>query len=172
MKIFLLLATLSGLIFSDNILGETGTALPKFRLPDQRGEFFRSESAKGNTYFLLGCGFKDVVLCRKHGRKIYWKMQTLINEDEKISFSAYLKLKGAPQAAFDYILKEKDKEYESILLDREGFLADGLLDGKSFLRVYSPKGNLLHSEYFQTVDDAKVLELFEFVKKARKRKSK
>jgi hypothetical protein len=160
------------LSFSSIGFGETGIQLPKFRLPDQKNIIFDSESAKGNTYFLLGCGFKDIVLCRKHGRKIYWKMQTLINEDEQVLFSAYLNLKGAPKAAFDYILKEKDKEYESILLDKDGLLENGLSDGKSFLRIYSPKGKLLHTEYFYTVDDAKVLQLFEFVKMTRQRKSR
>ncbi|TGK07146.1 hypothetical protein EHO59_03285 [Leptospira semungkisensis] len=161
--VFLLLF-LPTFLFSDSQV-----QLPSFRLPDQKGQIFASDSAKGNTYFLLGCGFKDVVLCRKHGRKIYWKMQTLLKDEDKVLFSGYLNLKNAPQTVFDYILKEKDKEYESILLDKEGILSRGLTDGRSYLRVYSPKGNLIHTEYFQTVDDSKVLELFEFVKKGRRK---
>ncbi|TGK03132.1 hypothetical protein EHQ53_06700 [Leptospira langatensis] len=155
---------LPALLFSDSQV-----TLPRFQLQDQKGVAFSSSSVKGNTYFLLGCGFRDIVLCRKHGRKIYWKMQTLLKDEDKVIFSAYLDLKNAPQTVFDYILQEKDKDYESILLDKQGILSLGLVGGKSYLRVYSPKGSLLHSEYFQTVDDAKVLELFEFVKKGRRK---
>ncbi|PJZ27135.1 hypothetical protein CH352_08525 [Leptospira hartskeerlii] len=134
--------------------------LPDFRLADQRGKVFNSSSAKGNTYFLLGCGFKDIVLCRKHGRKIYWKMQTFLKDEDRVIFSAYLNLKNAPSAVFDYIFQEKEKDYESILLDKKGVLSNGLVEGKSFLRVYSPKGALIHKEYFESVDDAKVSELY------------
>lgn len=137
--------------------------LPAFTLADQKGKVFSSKSAKGNTYFLLGCSFKDVVLCRKHGRKIYWKMQTLLKDEDRASFSAYLNLKNAPATVFDYILQEKEKDYESILLDKKGILSNGLVEGKSFLRVYSPKGMLIHKEYFESVDDAKVSELYKLI---------
>ncbi|TGM97616.1 hypothetical protein [Leptospira dzoumogneensis] len=138
--------------------------LPDFKLADQKGKVFNSKTAKGNTYFLLGCGFKDVVLCRKHGRKIYWKMQTLLKEEDHVIFSAYLNLKNAPSAVFDYILQEKEKDYESILLDKKGILSNGLAEGKSFLRVYSPKGVLIHKEYFGSVDDTKVSELYKLIR--------
>lgn len=137
--------------------------LPDFKLPDQKGKVFSSHNVKGNTYFLLGCGFKDVVLCRKHGRKIYWKMQTLLKDEDRTIFSAYLNLKNAPAAVFDYILQEKEKDYESILLDKKGILSNGLVEGRSFLRVYSPKGVLIHKEYFESVDDSKVFELYKLV---------
>lgn len=155
-----------------SLLAESKSDLPEFRLADQKGVVFRSDSAKGNVYFLLGCGFKDVVLCRKHGRKIYWKMQTFLQDEDKVLFSAYLDLKGAPKPVFDYISGEKDKDYESLLLDKDGVLKEGLMDGKSYLRVYSPKGKLLHMEYFESVDDTKVSELFEYIKKYRRGKSK
>ncbi|WP_246048782.1 hypothetical protein [Leptospira sarikeiensis] len=151
--------------FTYQLGAEPGEKLPNFKLADQRGEVFRSTTAKGKTYFLLGCGFKDIVSCRKHGRKIYWKMQTLLKDEDKVLFTAYLNLKGAPSSVFDYILNEKDKDYESILLDKEGILSEGLSEGKSFLRVYSPKGILIHKEYFESVDDSKVLELYKLVKK-------
>ncbi|GBF39724.1 hypothetical protein [Leptospira johnsonii] len=138
--------------------------LPDFKLPDQKGKIFNSANVKGNTYFLLGCGFKDVVLCRKHGRKIYWKMQTLLKDEDRAIFSAYLNLKNAPPAVFDYILQEKEKDYESLLLDKKGILSTGIVEGRSFLRVYSPKGALIHKEYFESVDDAKVSELYKLVR--------
>ncbi|TGK38051.1 hypothetical protein [Leptospira andrefontaineae] len=138
--------------------------LPDFKLADQNGKVFSSSSAKGSAYFLLGCGFKDVVLCRKHGRKIYWKMQTLLKDDDHVTFSAYLNLKEAPSSVFEYILQEKGKDYESILLDKKGILSKGLTEGKSFLRVYSPKGILIHKEYFESVDDTKVSELYKLVR--------
>ncbi|MGJ4787483.1 hypothetical protein [Leptospira koniambonensis] len=138
--------------------------LPDFKLADQKGKVFSSSTVKGNTYFLLGCGFKDVILCRKHGRKIYWKMQTLLKDEDRVIFSAYLNLKNAPSEVFDYILQEKKKDYESILLDKKGILSNGLAEGKSFLRVYSPKGMLIHKEYFESVDDAKVSELYKLIR--------
>ncbi|TGK09230.1 hypothetical protein EHO58_02280 [Leptospira selangorensis] len=153
------------LIFSTfGLSAEEKEKLPDFKLADQKGIVFSSSTAKGNTYFLLGCGFKDIVLCRKHGRKIYWKMQTLLKDEDHVIFSAYLNLKKAPSAVFDYILQEKEKDYESILLDKKGTLSSGLVEGKSFLRVYSPKGVLIHKEYFESVDDTKVSELYKLVR--------
>ncbi|PKA17658.1 hypothetical protein [Leptospira haakeii] len=153
------------LLFS--VLGlnaEEKEKLPDFKLADQKGKVFSSSTARGNTYFLLGCSFKDIVLCRKHGRKIYWKMQTLLKDEDRVIFSAYLNLKNAPSAVFDYILQEKEKDYESILLDKKGALSAGLIEGKSFLRIYSSKGVLIHKEYFESVDDAKVSELYKLVR--------
>lgn len=161
-------AFLLGIIIFRSLEAKSKVDLPEFHLPDQKGTVFHSGSAKGQVYFLLGCGFQDVILCRKHGRKIYWKMQTLLNDEDKVSFSAYLGLKGAPKQALDYISEEKDKDYESILLDKAGILEEGLQNGKSYLRVYSPQGKLVHREYFENVNDAKVLELFEIVKKLRR----
>lgn len=153
------------LLFSAFALSaEEKEKLSDFKLADQKGKVFSSSTAKGNTYFLLGCGFKDIVLCRKHGRKIYWKMQTLLKDEDRVIFSAYLNLKNAPSAVFDYILQEKEKDYESILLDKKGTLSIGLIEGKSFLRVYSPKGMLIHKEYLESVDDAKVSELYKLVR--------
>ncbi|TGK21298.1 hypothetical protein EHO61_04595 [Leptospira fluminis] len=133
-------------------------------MQDQKGKVFTSESSKGKTLFLLGCGFKDIVLCRKHGRKIYWKMQTLLKDEDSVEFLAYLDLHKAPGAVNDYISGERDKDYESILLDKKGDLSEGLKDGTSYLRVYSRSGTILHEEYFRNVDDSVVLRLFEFVK--------
>ncbi|EIE03297.1 hypothetical protein [Leptospira licerasiae] len=156
------------LLFSTLGLGaEQKERLPDFKIADQKGKVFSSASVKGNTYFLLGCRFKDIVLCRKHGRKIYWKMQTLLKDEDRVIFSAYLDLKNAPSAVFDYILQEKEKDYESILLDKKGTLSTGLVEGKSFLRVYSPNGALIHKEYFESVDDAKVSELYKLTKSGR-----
>ncbi|TGK11727.1 hypothetical protein EHO60_05375 [Leptospira fletcheri] len=145
-------------------------SVPKFRMQDQKGKVFTSESAKGKTLFLLGCGFKDVILCRKHGRKIYWKMQTLLKDEDTVEFLAYLDLHAAPETVHDYISGERDKDYESILLDTKGDLSQGLKDGSSYLRVYSRTGTILHEEYFTNVDDSVVLRLFEFVKADRIRR--
>ncbi|PJZ78058.1 hypothetical protein [Leptospira neocaledonica] len=155
---FILLLSVSGLRADEK------EKLPDFKLSDQKGKVFSSATAKGNTYFLLGCGFKDVILCRKHGRKIYWKMQTLLKDEDRVIFSAYLNLKDAPSAVFDHIFREREKDYESILLDKKGILSKGLAEGKSFLRVYSPKGTLIHKEYFESVDDTKVSELYRLIR--------
>ncbi|WP_243393196.1 hypothetical protein [Leptospira perolatii] len=94
-------------------------------------------------------------------------MQTLISESDPVEFIAFVNLSGAPSGAFDYISKEKDKEYESILLDKQGSLAEGLSQGKTFLRVFSRKGRLIHAESFQSVQDSDVIRLFDLIRKER-----
>ncbi|WP_238325612.1 hypothetical protein [Leptospira inadai] len=94
-------------------------------------------------------------------------MQTMLSDDDTVEFFAYLNLRFAPKQVFEYISSQKEKDYESLLLDKNGFLSEGLQDGKSFLRIYSRNGLLIHKEYFATVDDSTVSRLFEFVKKDR-----
>ncbi|WP_232224695.1 hypothetical protein [Leptospira fainei] len=94
-------------------------------------------------------------------------MQTLLSDDDSVEFLAYLNLQLAPKQVLDYISGEKEKDYESILLDKKGSLSEGLQDGRSFLRIYSRNGSLIHKEYFTAVDDSTVKRLFEFVKKDR-----
>ncbi|WP_232225706.1 hypothetical protein [Leptospira broomii] len=94
-------------------------------------------------------------------------MQTMLSDDDSVEFFAYLNLQYAPKQVFDYISDQKEKDYESLLLDKKGSLSEGLQDGKSFLRIYSRNGSLIHKEYFTAVDDSTVSRLFEFVKKDR-----
>nr|WP_246057625.1 hypothetical protein [Leptospira gomenensis] len=157
------------LIYLSILTSLTAEEAPFFRLKDQRGVTIDSRSFKGKTLFLLGCNFKDVVLCRKHGRKIYWRMQNLLEEAEDTTvFVAFLDFRGAPKEVFSYIEKERNKNYESIYLDEKGVLSSGVRSGFSWLRIFSRNKRLLYESYYSEVDDRTVDSLYEIIRRQKK----
>nr|WP_322621617.1 hypothetical protein [Leptospira borgpetersenii] len=143
--------------------------LPHFQLKDQKGKILNSRTLKGKTVFLLGCSYVDIVLCRKHGRKIYWRMQNLIDESEDfVEFVAFVDLRNAPGAVQTYINENKSKNYESILLDPEGILSSGIRPNFSWLRIFSRSKKQIFESYYKEVNDQTVDSLYEIVRKQRK----
>ncbi|TGM08856.1 hypothetical protein EHQ76_02570 [Leptospira barantonii] len=143
--------------------------LPEFQLKDQRGKILSSKNLKGKTVILLGCPYKDVVLCRKHGRKIYWRMQNLIDESKDfVEFIAFLDLRNAPGEVQSYIDENRSKNYESIFLDSKGVLSSGIRSNFSWLRIFSGNKKLLFESYYTEVDDRTVDSLYEIIRKQRK----
>ncbi|AOP32426.1 hypothetical protein A0128_00115 [Leptospira tipperaryensis] len=143
--------------------------LPDFQLKDQRGQKLSSKSLKGKTSIFLGCGFSDIVLCRKHGRKIYWRMQNLIDESkDPVEFVAFVDLRNAPAAVHSYIRENHSKNYESVFLDETGILSSGIRSNFSWLRIFSGNKKLIYESYYQTVDDSTVDKLYEIIRKQRK----
>lgn len=143
--------------------------LPHFQLKDQKGKILNSKTLKGKTVFLLGCSYVDIVLCRKHGRKIYWRMQNLIDESEDfVEFVAFVDLRNAPGAVQTYINENKSKNYESILLDPEGILSSGIRPNFSWLRIFSRSKKQIFESYYKEVNDQTVDSLYEIVRKQRK----
>ncbi|WP_061224858.1 hypothetical protein [Leptospira weilii] len=140
--------------------------LPHFQLKDQKGKILNSRTLKGKTVFLLGCSYVDIVLCRKHGRKIYWRMQNLIDESEDfIEFVAFVDLRNAPSAVQTYINENKSKNYESILLDSEGILSSGIQPNFSWLRIFSRSKKQIFESYYKEINDQTVDSLYEIVRK-------
>ncbi|KON76090.1 Uncharacterized protein NV38_0003239, partial [Leptospira kirschneri serovar Mozdok] len=143
--------------------------LPDFQLKDQKNKVLNSKNLKGKMVFLLGCSYVDIVLCRKHGRKIYWRMQNLIDESEDfVEFIAFVDLRNAPSAVQVYIDENKSKNYESILLDTKGILSSGIRPGVSWLRIYSRNKKQIFESYYKEVDDQTVDSLYEIVRKQKK----
>lgn len=143
--------------------------LPDFQLKDQRGRKLVSKDLKGKTSVFLGCGYLDIVLCRKHGRKIYWRMQNLVDESrDNVEFVAYIDLRNAPQAVHSYIYENHSKNYESVFLDETGILSSGIKPNFSWLRIFSGNKKLIYESYYQTVDDNTVDKLYEIIRKQRK----
>ncbi|EMY77385.1 hypothetical protein LEP1GSC060_2946 [Leptospira weilii serovar Ranarum str. ICFT] len=143
--------------------------LPDFQLKDQRGQVLSSKTLKGKVVFLLGCSYTDVVLCRKHGRKIYWRMQNLIDESKDfVEFVAFIDLRNAPSAVSVYIDENKSKNYESIFLDSKGVLSSGIRSDFSWLRIFSGNKKQIFESYYKEVDDRTVDSLYEIVRKQRK----
>lgn len=154
-----LLSTVS--IFSSN--------LPDFQLKDQRNKVLNSKNLKGKMVFLLGCSYLDIVLCRKHGRKIYWRMQNLMDEsDDFVEFIAFVDLRNAPSAVQIYIDENKSKNYESILLDTKGVLSSGIRPNVSWLRIFSRSKKQIFESYYKEVDDQTVDSLYEIIRKQKK----
>ncbi|WP_036040517.1 hypothetical protein [Leptospira alstonii] len=145
------------------------TDLPDFQLKDQRGQVLNSKALKGKTVFLLGCSYTDIVLCRKHGRKIYWRMQNLIDESKDfVEFVAFIDLRNAPSAVSVYIDENKSKNYESIFLDSKGVISSGIRPDFSWLRIFSRDKKQIFESYYKEVDDRTVDSLYEIVRKQRK----
>ncbi|TGL78665.1 hypothetical protein EHQ83_06920 [Leptospira yasudae] len=152
-----------------NLWSLNASDLPEFRLRDQRGEVLESKKLKGKTVFLLGCSYTDIVLCRKHGRKIYWRMQNLIDESkDRVEFIAFIDLQTAPNEVQTYIDQNKSKNYESIFLDEKGAISSGIRRNFSWLRIFSGNKKLIFESYYKDVDDRTVDSLYEIIRKQRK----
>ncbi|WP_244247602.1 hypothetical protein [Leptospira yasudae] len=157
------------LILLFNLWSLNASDLPEFRLRDQRGEVLESKKLKGKTVFLLGCSYTDIVLCRKHGRKIYWRMQNLIDESkDRVEFIAFIDLQTAPNEVQTYIDQNKSKNYESIFLDEKGAISSGIRRNFSWLRIFSGNKKLIFESYYKDVDDRTVDSLYEIIRKQRK----
>ncbi|ASV09149.1 hypothetical protein B2G50_10815 [Leptospira interrogans serovar Canicola] len=140
--------------------------LPDFQLKDQRNKVLNTKILKGKIVFLLGCSYMDIVLCRKHGRKFYWRMQNLIDESEDfVEFIALVDLRNAPNAIQVNIDENKSKNYESILLDTKGVLSSGIRPNVSWLRILTRSKNQIFESYYKEVDDQTVDFLYEIVRK-------
>ncbi|BDA77101.1 hypothetical protein LPTSP3_g00310 [Leptospira kobayashii] len=152
-------------IFFISTVSTHANTLPHFQMADQYGKQYNHTSIKGKPVVFLGCEIRDVELCRKIGRKIYWKMQNLLWKDaDKIAFLSYLNLKETNQLVEKYIEESKSKQFEAVLLDRKGELIQGLEPEKAFLRIFDRKGKEIHREYLETADDEKVKELYVILK--------
>ncbi|TGN00882.1 hypothetical protein [Leptospira yasudae] len=157
------------LILLFNLWSLNASDLPEFRLRDQRGEVLESKKLKGKIVFLLGCSFTDIVLCRKHGRKIYWRMQNLIDESkDRVEFIAFIDLRNAPNEVQTYIDQNKSRNYESIFLDEKGVISSGIRRNFSWLRIFSGNKKLIFESYYKDVDDRTVDSLYEIIRKQRK----
>ncbi|WP_233440860.1 peroxiredoxin family protein [Leptospira biflexa] len=141
-------------------------SIPQFQMKDQYGQSYSDTSVKGKPIVLMGCFLRDVEICRKQGRKLYWKMQNLLwKESNKVNFLMYLDLKESNKIVEDYIEESKHKQYETILLDRKGQLTNGLTRGEVYIRIYNKSGKLLSSTYKSEIEETLIQEVYEILKK-------
>ncbi len=99
------------------------------------------------------------------GRKIYWKMQNLLWKDaSKVEYLMYLDLRESNQMVESYIEESKNKQFESILLDRQGQLSNGLKRQEGFLRIFSKTGNQIHSEYIEKISDENIHKIHDILR--------
>lgn len=140
--------------------------MPQFHMKDQYGQSYSETSVKGKPVVLMGCFLRDLELCRKLGRKLYWKMQNLLWKDSsKVQFLLYLDFRETNKLVEDYLEESKTKQYESILLDRKGHLTDGLRKGESYLRIYNKSGKLISSSYQEHMENDLIEEIYGILKK-------
>ncbi|ABZ92580.1 hypothetical protein EHQ92_03800 [Leptospira biflexa] len=141
-------------------------SIPQFQMKDQYGQSYSDTSVKGKPIVLMGCFLRDVEICRKQGRKLYWKMQNLLwKESNKVNFLMYLDLKESNKIVEEYIEESKHKQYETILLDRKGQLTNGLTRGEVYIRIYNKSGKLLSSIYKSEIEETLIQEVYEILKK-------
>jgi len=134
--------------------------LPKFQLEDQYGKKTTTDELKGKPLLLLGCRLRDVELCRKHGRKIYWKLQNLLWTDaEKFTFQSYLSWNETNFAVEKYIQESKERKFEPVLLDRTGIFLPKLKEGQSLLELYDSQGKEVWKMYLESVDDKEIQDI-------------
>lgn len=135
-------------------------------MKDQYGQIYSTQTIKSKPVVLLGCYIRDLEICRKIGRKIYWKMQNLLWKDvSKVNFLMYLDLRETNQMVEKYIDDSRTKEFESILLDRKGELSIGLKKKEGYLRIYNKLGVEIFSEYLETIENEKITKLHTLLKK-------
>ncbi|TGL44281.1 hypothetical protein [Leptospira perdikensis] len=140
--------------------------MPQFQMKDQYGQSYSDSSVKGKPVVLMGCFLRDLEICRKQGRKLYWKMQNLLWKDStKVHFLLYLDFQETNKLVEDYLEESKTKQFESILLDRKGHLAIGLTKSVSYLRIYNKTGKLISSSYQEEMDEALIQEVYGILKK-------
>ncbi|MCE9499120.1 MAG: hypothetical protein K8R21_01175 [Leptospira sp.] len=158
MKLFFLLLIL-------NIEGLIAESLPAFKLADQNGKIFASKDLKNHTAVLLGCFYKDITICRKVARKIYWSLQNKLDTDRAgIRFLLSIDLRNSNFLVEKYIDENKNAGFESVLLDRKGVLADGLKENQAHLRIFSKSGKMIFERYFQAATSADVASIYKIFK--------
>ncbi|MCW7491581.1 hypothetical protein ND861_02835 [Leptospira sp. 2 VSF19] len=141
-------------------------SMPQFHMKDQYGQSYSDSSVKGKPVVLMGCYLRDLELCRKQGRKLYWKMQNLLWKDSsKVHFLLYLDFQETNKLVENYLEESKTKQYESILLDRKGHLTVGLNKGESYLRIFNKSGKLISSSYQEEMDENLIQEIYGILKK-------
>lgn len=141
-------------------------SMPQFQMKDQYGQSYSDSSVKGKPVVLMGCFLRDLEICRKQGRKLYWKMQNLLWKDSsKVNFLLYLDFQETNKLVEDYLEESKTKQYESILLDRKGHLSIGLSKGESYLRIFNKSGKLISSSYQEQMDEDLIQEIYGILKK-------
>jgi|JI8StandDraft_1071087.scaffolds.fasta_scaffold73548_1 hypothetical protein len=140
--------------------------LPKFSMESQNGIKITEQALKNKNSLLLGCYPDDWELCKKIGRKIYWKMQSYIYGREKdFEFIGYINFENPTVLQMQFLQNFKNnKNYETIYLDKKGFLAIGLKPKFALLRTYDSKGILILYEEISTIDDKKVEWIFKSFK--------
>ncbi|TGK96178.1 hypothetical protein EHQ30_06050 [Leptospira brenneri] len=140
--------------------------MPQFHMKDQYGQSYSDGSVKGKPVVLMGCFLRDLELCRKQGRKLYWKMQNLLWKDSsKVHFLLYLDFRETNKLVEDYLEESKTKQYESILLDRKGNLSLGLNKGESYLRIFNKSGKMISSSYQEEMNEDLIQEIYGILKK-------
>lgn len=140
--------------------------LPKFSMESQNGIKITEQVLKNKNGLLLGCYPDDWELCKKIGRKIYWKMQNYIYGREKeFEFVGYLNFENPTALQLQYFYKIKNnKNIETIYLDKKGFLKIGLKLKSALLRTYDTNGKLILYENIGSIDDKKVESIFKSFK--------
>lgn len=111
----------------------------------------------------MGCLPEDHELCRKIGRKVYWKFQTLgFGLEKEFLCLGYLNLQ-TKDSLRNRKLAEKlqNPGYESILLDWKGQLAAGTKKGAVYVRGRNRSGKWIIREYWTDVSEEKIKTSFQ-----------
>jgi hypothetical protein len=150
------------ILSADHLLSDN---IPVFSIKDQYENRITNKNLIGQPSILIGCERDDLELCRKIGRKIFWKMQNLLWKDSnKVNFIAYLNLTETNPLIEKFIADSKQKNFESIYLDRNGDLKDGLKSDHVFLRLYNAKGLEKSKDYLASINNDKIKEIYEIIK--------
>ncbi|WP_135355065.1 hypothetical protein [Leptospira ryugenii] len=134
-------------------------------MEDQYQKSIQSKNLKNQTVVLMGCEKEDIELCRKIGRKIYWKLQNLLWKDsQRVHFIAYLNLTDSNSMIERYILESREKQFEPIYFDRKGELKEGLKKDFVFFRIFGKKGDILNAEHFKSIENESIQSIYKILK--------
>lgn len=140
-------------------------ALPVFQLNDQYGKTYRNSDFLGKPSLFLTCSAVDIEICRKVGRKIYWKLQNLLWKDsDKVVFQLVILVPEENVLIDKYIQESKGQGFERVLLDRKGVFSDHNKKGMAHLDINNKQGKSLHNFDYSSIDDDQIQEIFVLLK--------
>ncbi len=147
------------------VLREQVWALPNFILNDQYGKSYKNTDFVGKPSLFLTCFANDIDLCRKIGRKIYWKLQNLLwSDSDQVHFQLVLLIPDENVLVNQYIQESKNKGYESVLIDRKGYFSDHVKKGMAHLDIHNKQGKAVHFLDYSSIDEEGIQEIHKLLK--------
>lgn len=151
---------LKSILFFIFIAFDVLIAFPVFELNDQYGISFSTNKIKGKPTLMLGCQVTDIEICRKVGRKIYWKLQNILwNKIDKFHFISFVSWKSENYLVEKYLKEAQNRKYESILLDKEGVLIMETKEGFACLHLLDQNSKRIQKNCIQSIDDQEIIRI-------------
>lgn len=106
--------------FLTNLFAEPFEELPKFVLKDQNGISHSYKSCLGKNCFIMNCSSDSIVVCRKLGRKVYYKMlNRFFHDSDQPEFFLIVDTSTLFSGWKVWLSDKRKSGYERVLLDEK-----------------------------------------------------